>query len=84
MLVDQDYVLELKQAHTLFYKPYIPLEMPATQSSAAPRHERMQDIDKSIDIQDWHGVRQKSAELIKLSLDGLRYLQTYVQTKCCP
>ena len=65
---------ELKQTHTLFYKPFVqlegtnPLEMPA-------RIERINEIEQLIHQKRWDDARQRSAELISVGLEGLRYLQ---------
>jgi len=68
---------ELKQAHALFYQPYTDLE--GTSRSSHPiRYTRIAEIESALKDQNWYSARQKSAELINATLEGLRYLQTYV------
>ncbi|KXN81842.1 GPI ethanolamine phosphate transferase 1 [Leucoagaricus sp. SymC.cos] len=67
---------ELKKAHTLFYKPYPPLE-----SGHIPnRLQKLEHIESLISASDWYNSRKVSHNLINETLTGLHYLQTYDRT----
>jgi GPI ethanolamine phosphate transferase 1 len=66
---------ELKQAHMLFYKPFVQLER-MDRSGIATRMGRLTEIEQLIHRKEWDDARLRSAELISVSLEGLRYLQT--------
>jgi hypothetical protein len=71
---------ELKQAHTLFYKAYIPLE--GTDGSDIPvRTARIAEIERLIGAKRWDDARERSSKLINLGLAGLQYLQTYANAQ---
>ncbi|KAJ6611479.1 Phosphatidylinositolglycan class N-domain-containing protein [Mycena sp. CBHHK59/15] len=77
MIVEQYRVKhELKMSHTLFYKPFGPLEGPG----ASHRSSRLSKIEQAISEHRWTAARQSSADLIREALEGLRYLQTYERT----
>ncbi|KAJ3558140.1 hypothetical protein NP233_g11569 [Leucocoprinus birnbaumii] len=67
---------ELKTAHTLFYKPYPPLESNQVQT----RIHQLEQIQSLISTSKWDESRRASHTLIKQSLAGLHYLQTYDRT----
>ncbi|KAF8628734.1 hypothetical protein AX15_003748 [Amanita polypyramis BW_CC] len=62
---------ELKESHTLFYKPFPPLSSPHALSS------RIIEVDNLISRKQWYAARLRSDEAIKVGLEGLHYLQTY-------
>ena len=62
---------ELKESHTLFYKPFLPLSSPHVLSS------RILEIENLIIRKQWYAARLKSGHAIQAGLDGLHYLQTY-------
>ncbi|KAH8118190.1 PigN-domain-containing protein [Phellopilus nigrolimitatus] len=65
----------LKSSHKVFYKPFPGL---ATQSVAGlPGSGHLLKIDQLVYSQMWEAVCSEAGELIKLSLEGLRYLETY-------
>ncbi|KAF8180205.1 Phosphatidylinositolglycan class N-domain-containing protein [Pholiota molesta] len=64
---------ELKQKHSLVYKPYEPLSDVETTDQAP----QIIAIEKLIMEQKWDAARQLSSDLINQSLTGLHYLQTY-------
>lgn len=68
-------ISELKQAHAIFYKPFVQLEG-ASGSEAPIRLAKLAEIQQLIYQRRWDDARQRSAELINFSLEGLRYLQT--------
>ncbi|KAF8644368.1 hypothetical protein AX16_008507 [Volvariella volvacea WC 439] len=61
---------ELKQQHTLFYKPFKPLEYTT----------RLTQIQHALSQNDWYTARTQSSQLIQQALQGLHYLQTYDRT----
>jgi hypothetical protein len=65
-------IVELKKAHTLFYKPF------AWKNTSFELFSSRQvtSIEQSINEENWHDARQQSAKLIRSTLEGLRYLQT--------
>jgi hypothetical protein len=67
---------ELKQAHTLFYKAYLPLEG-TYGSEISIRTAEIAEIEGLIGAKRWDDARERSSKLINLSLAGLQYLQTY-------
>ncbi|KAF8885809.1 Phosphatidylinositolglycan class N-domain-containing protein [Infundibulicybe gibba] len=67
---------DLKQKDTIFYKPYRPLEG-SSAAYASSRIAQVTAIEQSISQKNWHAARKQSAELIRSSLAGLHYLQTY-------
>jgi phosphatidylinositol glycan class N len=71
---------ELKDAHALFYKAYIPLEG-ENDTDVPIRIARLAEIEQLIREKRWVDARQRSAQLIELGLDGLRYLQTYANAQ---
>ncbi|KAF9474339.1 GPI ethanolamine phosphate transferase 1 [Pholiota conissans] len=64
---------ELKQHHSLVYKPYKPLSEVITTGEAS----QILAIEKLITEEKWDAARQASSDLIQQSLKGLHYLQTY-------
>ncbi|KAF8439955.1 Phosphatidylinositolglycan class N-domain-containing protein [Boletus edulis BED1] len=67
---------ELKQAHVLFYKPFVPLEG-LGDSGVPARIRKLASIEQSLREAQWDEARQRSAQLIDTCLEGLRYLETY-------
>ena len=66
---------ELKEAHTLFYKPFADLEgNPGSRKLL--RVMEVANVEQFIADGQWYDARIKSAELIQSALAGLRYLQT--------
>ena len=70
--------IELKQAHTIFYAPFDELEATGSASTNA-RLEKLIEIQGLLDQQRWGDARQQSLDLIHSALEGIRYLQTWVQ-----
>ncbi|KAG5727447.1 GPI ethanolamine phosphate transferase 1 [Termitomyces sp. T112] len=68
---------ELKRAQAFFYKPFVTLEGLNTISDQSFRLANLTNIERLIQAKDWHASRLASAELIRISLNGLHYLQTY-------
>ncbi|KZT65104.1 PigN-domain-containing protein [Daedalea quercina L-15889] len=68
---------KLKEAHTLFYKPspYF-----ASSPSEDPGAEHLRGIELLVDQGDYTDARVMAQKLIRASLDGLRYLETYDRT----
>ncbi|KAG6873897.1 hypothetical protein C0995_009676 [Termitomyces sp. Mi166 len=66
---------ELKKAHALFYKPFVALE--GSDATEPHRFADLATIERLIQAKDWRAARLASAKLIRTSLDGLHYLQTY-------
>lgn len=69
---------EIKHAHTLFYTPFQDLERVPKGSNTSLGDASVKAIEQHIDEGRWYDARATSAELIKTSLQGLRYLQTCV------
>lgn len=69
--------LELKKSRALFYKPFIALEGTDVTNDPPHRLSNLANIEKLIRVKDWRAARLASAQLIRTSLDGLHYLQTY-------
>ena len=63
----------MKEAHTLFYKPFRYFEHP---SSNYPGSSEIADIERLIAEGQFSESRRHSAELITAALQGLRYLET--------
>ncbi|KAJ7769720.1 alkaline-phosphatase-like protein, partial [Mycena olivaceomarginata] len=68
--------LELRMASTVLYRPFGRLE----ESGSSNRFKRLDSIEQAISAEQWGAARQLSSDLIKDSLEGLRYLQTYDRT----
>ncbi|ETW77491.1 ATP exporter [Heterobasidion irregulare TC 32-1] len=68
---------EMKEAHTLFYKPFRYFEHP---SSNYPGSSEIADIERLIAEGRFSESRRHSAKLITAALQGLRYLETYDRT----
>jgi hypothetical protein len=67
----------MKQEHTLLYRPFSSLEV--SSDSGKPRRLAMiETIEEHIRARHWYAARESAAELIETTLEGLRYLQTYV------
>ena len=62
-------VLDLKKEHTLYYRPFAPLENVAVVTNS---------IESLIENGRYTEARQTSADLINTTLEGLRYLETSV------
>ncbi|KAI0270500.1 Phosphatidylinositolglycan class N-domain-containing protein [Gloeopeniophorella convolvens] len=70
---------ELKRTHAILYKPYKYLD-PPTSASEYPGSQRISYIESLISTGDFRNARQHTHELIKTTLEGLRYLETYDRT----
>ncbi|KAG6902739.1 hypothetical protein C0995_012403 [Termitomyces sp. Mi166 len=77
ILVSYNSRLELKKAQALIYKPFIALEGSKANDDQSPRLAYLTNIERFIQAKDWRAARLASVELIRKSLDGLHYLQTY-------
>ena len=67
----------LKASHKLFFVPFPGL---ATQDKhGLPGSGHLLRLEQLLYSEKWTNVRKEAAELIQLSLDGLRYLETYVK-----
>lgn len=62
-------ISELKRGHTLFYKPFEPLE--GTSPYMPNRVALVAEIEQLISRGDWFSARQQSAGLIEMGLKGL-------------
>lgn len=67
---------ELRKAHAILYRPYELLNHP-TSVSEYPGSQRIASIERLITSEKFQEARQQSHELIKTTLGGLRYLETY-------
>ncbi len=76
---DTHLITELKKAHAILYKPYEFLDHP-TSVSEYPGSQRIASIERLIASGDFQKARHQSHELIKTTLNGLRYLETYDRT----
>ncbi|KAI0290310.1 PigN-domain-containing protein [Russula brevipes] len=70
---------ELKKAHAILYKPYEFLDHPLS-SSEYPGSQHISSIEDLITRGHFQEARHQSHELIKTTLSGLRYLETYDRT----
>ncbi|KAJ7921090.1 Phosphatidylinositolglycan class N-domain-containing protein [Mycena leptocephala] len=68
--------LELRMASMVLYRPFGRLE----ELGSSNRFKRLDSIKQAISTKQWDVARQLSSDLIKDSLEGLRYLQTYDRT----
>ncbi|KAJ9057611.1 Glycosyl phosphatidyl inositol anchor synthesis, variant 2 [Entomophthora muscae] len=64
--------LELKMRHEIFFKPFLPLSSPTTQPES-----QLQHISTLILEGKYTEAERLSVELINVTIEGLRYLQTY-------
>ncbi|KAF8496185.1 Phosphatidylinositolglycan class N-domain-containing protein [Russula emetica] len=69
----------LKKAHAILYRPYDLLDHP-TSVSEYPGSQRIASIERLITSENFQEARHQSHELIKTTLGGLRYLETYDRT----
>ncbi|KAH9985887.1 Phosphatidylinositolglycan class N-domain-containing protein [Russula compacta] len=69
---------ELKQSHAILYRPYGFLDH--TSASEYPGSQRISLIEGLITSGHFKEARQESHELIRATLSGLRYLETYDRT----
>ncbi|KAG1751768.1 Phosphatidylinositolglycan class N-domain-containing protein [Suillus lakei] len=67
---------ESKAVQTILYKAFEPLEE-ASQDGRPLRVLWLSQIERLISDGRWFEARQETAELIKVTLQGLRYLETY-------
>jgi hypothetical protein len=67
---------ELRKAHAILYRPYELLEHP-TSVPDYPGSQRIASIERLITSENFQEARHQSHELIKTTLGGLRYLETY-------
>jgi len=70
---------ELRKAHAILYRPYEFLDH-ASSASEYPGSRRVFFIEGLIASGEFQEARQQSYELIKTTLSGLRYLETYDRT----
>ena len=70
---------ELRKAHAILYRPYEFLDHP-TSVSEYPGSRRIAYIESLIASGNFKEARHQSHELIKTTLSGLRYLETYDRT----
>ncbi|KAL1675871.1 Phosphatidylinositolglycan class N-domain-containing protein [Schizophyllum commune] len=73
---------DLKKSHTLWFKEFSPLESLVTDASSRADKYIAERAGKHIDTHDaqtsaYTEARASAAELIQLTLEGLRYLHTY-------
>lgn len=71
--------IELKKAHAILYRPYEFLDHPSSVSEY-PGLQRISLIEGLIGSGYFREARRQSHELIKATLGGLRYLETYDRT----
>lgn len=67
---------ELRKAQAILYMPYEFLDHP-TSLSEYPGSQRIASIERLITSENFQEARHQSHELIKTTLRGLRYLETY-------
>src|SRR5712671_3915021 len=67
---------ELRKAHAILYRPYEFLDH-ASSASEYPGSRRVFFIEGLLASGEFQEARQQSYELIKTTLSGLRYLETY-------
>ncbi|KAG2744135.1 PigN-domain-containing protein [Suillus brevipes Sb2] len=67
---------ESKAVQTILYKPFKPLEE-ISQDGKPSRVSWLFKIERLISDGKWFEARRETAELIKVTLQGLRYLETY-------
>ncbi|TDL27114.1 alkaline phosphatase-like protein [Rickenella mellea] len=65
-----------KAEHTVFYKPFSGPEE-TTNATSSPGAPQLAEIEHLFAQEKWTETREKSIELIRTLLDGLKYLQTY-------
>ncbi|CDO69965.1 hypothetical protein BN946_scf184836.g39 [Trametes cinnabarina] len=65
---------EDKKAHSLLYRPY---SFAVTRAQDAPGESELAAIEHLIQLGDYYEARVHAMNLIKHTLEGLRYLQTY-------
>lgn len=70
---------ELRKAHAILYRPYELLDHP-TSVSEYPGSQRIASIERLITSENFQEARHHSHELIKTTLGGLQYLETYDRT----
>ncbi|KAH9054908.1 PigN-domain-containing protein [Lactarius vividus] len=70
---------ELKKAHAIWYKPSEFLDHPSSVSEY-PGSQRLSSIESLIASGRFQEARHHSHELIKATLGGIRYLETYDRT----
>jgi phosphatidylinositol glycan class N len=68
-------LVESKAVQTILYKPFKPLEE-ASQDGKPSRVSWLSKIERLISDGKWFEARRETAELIKVTLQGLRYLET--------
>jgi len=70
---------ELRKAHAILYRPYEFLDHPSSPSEY-PGSQRTSIIEGLIGSGQFREARHQSHQLIKTTLSGLRYLETYDRT----
>ncbi|KAI5122738.1 hypothetical protein M0805_009823 [Coniferiporia weirii] len=65
----------LKASHKLFFEPFPGLA--TLDAAGSPGSGHLLRIQHLVSVQNWKDACKETAELIKLSLEGLRYLETY-------
>ncbi|TDL27113.1 PigN-domain-containing protein [Rickenella mellea] len=66
----------LKAEHSVSYQPF-PQLTPANGPTSIPGTQELVEIEQLVTLEHWAEARKKSMELIRVALEGLRYLQTY-------
>ncbi|EJU01116.1 GPI ethanolamine phosphate transferase 1 [Dacryopinax primogenitus] len=66
---------DLKRSRTALYSPFSQLQ--ESNNTIPPGTSQLAALSALYDSGNYHAARHRSAELISLSLQGLRYLQTY-------
>lgn len=70
---------ELRRAHAILYRPYEFLDHPSS-ASEYPGSRRISFIEGLIAAGEFREARHRSHQLIKTTLSGLQYLETYDRT----
>ena len=73
---------ELKQSHSLFYKPF-PYFAQDAEDKLAPGASKLATVEDMIGAKRLATAREHALRLVEHGLEGLRYLETYVQKVSC-
>ena len=66
---------EHKRAHAIWYKPYKYFGQTSSEGDS-PGTSTISKLENLIQIEQYSAARKLASELIKASLDGIRYLET--------